>query len=134
VPPLVLPEEFAGRVAVVTGGTDGLGEHLSRTLVSLGADCFFCGRREELGRSLAKRWGEKAHFVRCDLSSADAARAFVREAGGSRGHIDYLVNNAAVDPCRPFGETTMEEFDRVVAVDPRARKDITCSDDARWPI
>ena len=43
VPPLATPEEFAGKVALVTGGTDGLGEHLCRTLVSFGAEVFFCG-------------------------------------------------------------------------------------------
>lgn len=120
VPPLPSPDEFRGKVAVVTGGTDGLGEHLSRTLVSLGADCFFCGRREELGRSLAGNWGERAHFLRCDLRSEEDARAFVGQAGEFRGRIDYLVNNAAVDPCRPFREITLEEFDRVVAIDLRA--------------
>ncbi len=128
VPSLPSADEFAGSVAVVTGGTGGLGEHLSRTLVSLGADCFFCGRREELGRSLAETWNERlsegrtgrAHFVRCDLSSADEAAAFVREAGEFRGRIDYLVNNAAVDPVVPFREVTVEELDRVIAINLRA--------------
>ena len=120
VPLLPTAEEFAGRVAVVTGGTAGLGRHLSETLVSLGAEVFFCGRRGPLGEQLASEWGARAHFVRCDLACADEAAAFVRRAGDHRGHVDYLVNNAAVDPVRAVRDTSVAEFDRVVAIDLRA--------------
>jgi len=120
VPPLPSAEEFSGRVAVVTGGTDGLGEHLCRTLVSLGADVFFCGRRGALGETLEQELGERAHFVRADLANADEATAFVRQAGAYRGHIDYLVNNAAIDPEMPFEEIRIELLDKVLAVNLRA--------------
>jgi NAD(P)-dependent dehydrogenase (short-subunit alcohol dehydrogenase family) len=120
VPPLPSAEEFRDRVAVVTGGTEGLGEHLCRTLVGLGAHVFFCARGEERGRALAQEWGERAHFVRTDLADADEAAAFVREAGRFRGHIDYLVNNAAIDPEQPFEGITVELLDQVLAVNLRA--------------
>jgi len=120
VPPLPSREEFAGRVAVVTGGTDGLGGHLVRTLVSLGTDVFFCGRRETLGKELEEALGERAHFVRTDLAVAEEATAFVQQAGGFRGGIDYLVNNAAIDPELPFEDITLDLFDTVLAVNLRA--------------
>ena len=119
IPPLPTPEEFAGKVALVTGGTDGLGEHLCRTLVSFGAEVFFCGRREAPGRALQAEWGRRAHFVPCDLADVADARALVRQVGQFRGHLDYLVNNAAIDPEKPFEEIPVEEFDRVVAIDLR---------------
>lgn len=125
VPPLPTPEEFAGKVALVTGGTDGLGEHLCRTLVSFGAEVFFCGRRAELGRRRQAEWGERAHFVPCDLADVDAARALVRQTGELGGHLDYLVNNAAIDPDRPFEDISAEEFDRVVAIDLRSQFVVT---------
>jgi NAD(P)-dependent dehydrogenase (short-subunit alcohol dehydrogenase family) len=125
VPPLPTPEEFAGKVALVTGGTDGLGEHLCRTLVSFGAEVFFCGRRAELGRGRQADWGERAHFVQCDLAGVEAARALVRQAGELRGHLDYLVNNAAIDPDEPFEDISAEEFDRVVAIDLRSQFVVT---------
>jgi NAD(P)-dependent dehydrogenase (short-subunit alcohol dehydrogenase family) len=119
VPPLPTAEEFAGRVAVVTGGTDGLGKDLCRVLAGFGAEVFFCGRRAERGRSLQAEWGPRAHYVRCDLSSADEARAFVREAGEFHGHVDYLVNNAAIDPEAPFEQIGLDQLDRVLAIDLR---------------
>ena len=125
VPPLPTAEEFAGKVAVVTGGTDGLGKHLCGTLVSFGAEVFFCGRREQLGRDLERQWGQRSHYVRCDLSDADEARGFVRQAGELRGHIDYLVNNAAVDPDAPFEAIRIEDFDRIVAIDLRSQFIVT---------
>ncbi|HUG11696.1 MAG TPA: SDR family oxidoreductase [Opitutaceae bacterium] len=120
VPPLSSAEELRGRVAVVTGGTNGLGRHLARTLVSLGAEVFFCGRKAELGRTLAADWGPLAHFVPCSLESAQETRAFIEQAGAFRGSIDYLVNNAAIDPSIPFEETSLDEFDRVLAVNLRS--------------
>ena len=120
IPPLATPEEFRGSVAVVTGGTNGLGRHLAQTLVSLGTDVFFCGRREEAGRKLEGEWGSRAHFVACDLADAIATKSFIEQAGRLRGHIDYLVNNAAVDPVVPFEESKLEDFDRVVAINLRS--------------
>lgn len=120
VPPLPSAQEFADRIAVVTGGTNGLGRHLCQTLVGLGCEVFFCGRREEAGRQLVARWGPRAHFVKCDLADVRAAASFVHEAGAFRGHIDYLVNNAAIDPVIPFHKATVADFDRVVAINLRS--------------
>lgn len=125
VPPMPTAEEFAGKVALVTGGTDGLGKHLCGTLVALGAEVFFCGRRERLGQDLQAEWGERAHFVHCDLADADDARAFVAQAGELQGQLDYLVNNAAIDPDKPFERISIEEFDRIVAIDLRSQFVVT---------
>jgi NAD(P)-dependent dehydrogenase (short-subunit alcohol dehydrogenase family) len=120
VPPLASPDEFRGRVAIVTGGTCGLGRHLVRTLVSLGVDVFTCGRRAEPGRVLAAELGAQLHFVECDLVDADATKSFVEQAGGFRGHLDYLVNNAAIDPVVPFEDSRVEDFDRIIAINLRS--------------
>jgi len=121
VPPIPTAEEFAGKVALVTGGTDGLGKHLCAALLSLGAEAVFCGRREQLGRQLADQWGQRAHFIRCDLADADDAVAMVRQAGRIRGRLDYLVNNAAIDPDAPFETISLDQLDRILAIDLRAQ-------------
>jgi galactose dehydrogenase len=113
------PEEFAGKVAAVTGGSDGLGRHLVETLCGYGAEVFFCGRRVELGKQVEASVGTKGHFIQADLADAAQARGFIETAGGLRGHIDYLVNNAAVDQRLPFDEATAEDFDRMMQINLR---------------
>lgn len=118
--PLV-PEagEFARKVAVVTGGSDGLGRDLVKALVALGADVFFCASTRPKGRALAAALGRRAHFIQTDLRDPMAARRFVEQAAGFRGSIDYLVNNAAIDPRIEFARATVEDFDRLIAVNLR---------------
>jgi NAD(P)-dependent dehydrogenase (short-subunit alcohol dehydrogenase family) len=120
IPPLPTAQEFANKVAVVTGGTNGLGRHLCQSLIQLGSEVFFCGRRSDLGARLSGEWGRAAHFVQCDLANPAEAEAFVRQAGDRRGHIDYLVSNAAIDPVIEFSKATLDEFDRTVAIDLRS--------------
>ncbi|MEI8197928.1 MAG: SDR family oxidoreductase [Phycisphaerae bacterium] len=112
--------EFAGKIAVVTGGTMGLGRHLAQTLIEAGADVFFCGQREALGRQVADTLGSRAHFRACNLADAAQTQAFIRTAGEFRGHLDYLVNNAATDPRIELATATVEEFDKLVAINLRS--------------
>lgn len=120
VPPLPAPGEFADRVAVVTGGTDGIGKHLAVTLAQLGCDVFTCGRRRELGEAFEQEAGGRGHFVQTDLRQPDQLKRFVEAAGHLRGRIDYLVNNAAVDPIIPMAKMTLEQLQMVLEIDLRA--------------
>ena len=119
VPYLPMAEEFTNRVAIVTGGSDGLGRHLTQALVSLGSDVFFCGSTQSKGEAVSKELGPRARFVHLDLHDAGATTAFVEQAASQTGRIDYLVNNAAIDPRILFAEATVEEFDRLIAVNLR---------------
>ena len=118
-PPLPAAADFAGKVAVVTGGSDGLGLDLVTALVGLGADVFFCGSTRAKGVAAATALGPRAHFIRADLRAPAAARSFVQRAAAFKGRIDYLVNNAAIDPRIGFERATVEDFDRLIAVNLR---------------
>jgi len=118
-PPLPSAAEFAGRVAVVTGGSDGLGRDLVAALVALGAEVFFCGTQRAKGRGVATALGPRAHFIPADLRDPAAARAFVQQAAAFNGRIDYLVNNAAIDPRIKFEQATVADFDQLIAVNLR---------------
>lgn len=118
-PPLPSATEFAGRVAVVTGGSDGLGRDLVTALVTLGADVFFCASTRPKGVALAKALGPRAHFVRADLRNPAAARGFVKRAAALKGRIDFLVNNAAIDPRIAFERATVQDFDQLIAINLR---------------
>ena len=99
---------------MVTGGTSGLGQHLAAALAVLGADVFFCGTSAERGEAAERAIGPRGHFVRCDVRDPAAAAAFVQHAGQFAGRIDYLVNNAAVDPRIEFDKATVADFDRMI--------------------
>ena len=118
-PPLPPASDFAGRVAVVTGGSDGLGRDLVTELVALGADVFFCASTRPKGTALAKSLGPRAHFMQADLRSPAAARRFVKRAAAFKGHIDYLVNNAAIDPRLAFERASVRDFDQLIAINLR---------------
>lgn len=115
-----LPGEFAGRVAVVTGGTDGLGFDFCRSLAAAGAEVWFCGRRAIQGSAAAAAIGPRAHFFQADLAEPAAIEAFIERIDDAGGRIDYLVNNAATDDRIPIEEADAEACDRLWRVNLRA--------------
>lgn len=112
--------EFRGKVALVTGGTAGLGCHLTLTLAGLGVDVFFCGRDSERGRAVERQCGGRGHYCRCDLTVPEEIAALAATVTEFNGRIDYLVNNAATDRRVGFEEVTAGEFDHFIAADLRA--------------
>jgi len=119
VPIIPAREEFEGKTAVITGGTDGIGLHVVQALASLGAQVYFCGRNKTKGEAAEASLGSHGHFVQCDLADVKQASGFARTAGEAAGRIDYLVNNAAIDPRIPFATATVADFDRLIAVNTR---------------
>jgi NAD(P)-dependent dehydrogenase (short-subunit alcohol dehydrogenase family) len=105
--------EFAGRVAVVTGGSEGIGYDFCRALCEVGCEVYFCSRNPEKGRLAAKSLGKSAHYFQADLAAPDQIKAFAAYVRESAGRVDYLVNNAANDDRIKFDELTVEECDRM---------------------
>ncbi|MFE1232195.1 SDR family oxidoreductase [Streptomyces sp. NPDC059442] len=106
--------ELDGRVAVVTGGTRGVGAGITRAFLRAGAHVIVCARRppdaplEEAGRT--------AVFVPLDLRDPAAVEAFFADVARARGRLDVLVNNAGGTPYRLLGEGDAERHARVVAL------------------
>lgn len=88
---------FADRVAVVTGGSDGLGYDFSRALVAAGCEVYFCARHEARGKAAEARLGASAHFFAADLADPAQIAAFAGFVHEQAGRVDYLVNNIAMD-------------------------------------
>jgi NAD(P)-dependent dehydrogenase (short-subunit alcohol dehydrogenase family) len=105
---------FAGKVALVTGGTSGIGEGAARAFAAQGAKVIFNGRREALGRAVEesiRAAGGEALYVRGDISREDDCRATVAAATERFGRLDYLFNNAGIDrPPAPIESTSTAEF------------------------
>jgi NAD(P)-dependent dehydrogenase (short-subunit alcohol dehydrogenase family) len=82
------------RVVLVTGGSDGLGAALVRSLVGEGALVAYCGRRPDRVRALAGELGARVEGVVADVSTAEGVAGFVDAATSRWGRVDGLVNNA----------------------------------------
>jgi NAD(P)-dependent dehydrogenase (short-subunit alcohol dehydrogenase family) len=104
-----------GKVAIVTGGTSGIGRRMVERFVEEGATVFFSGRRAELGAEIAKATG--ATFIEADVAlEADAART-IATAAKLNGRVDVLVNNAGSPAVGGRLETLpLETFDTAIAV------------------
>jgi len=111
--------EFRGKVAVITGGSAGIGRHLTLKLAESGAEVFFCGRDAEAGRAVEARSGGHGHYCRCDVTHPEEVRDFIDAVLEFNGTIDCLVNNVAMDTRVKFDEATAEVFDRFIATDLR---------------
>ena len=112
--------EFSGKVAVVTGGSEGIGLDFSRSLCEAGCEVYFCSRNAEKGRLAAKALGAGAHYFQADLTAPEQIHAFAAHVRESAGRIDYLVNNAASDDRITFESLTVEECDRMWALNLRS--------------
>ena len=86
--------ELAGRVVVITGGTDGLGAALADVLVAEGANVAVCGRDPDRLAATADRLGDAGLAVRADVTERADLERFVADTVNRWGRIDGLVNNA----------------------------------------
>jgi NAD(P)-dependent dehydrogenase (short-subunit alcohol dehydrogenase family) len=120
---MALTIDLGGRVALVTGASRGLGRAMALALAEAGAGLALCGRSvgdlERVAHEAARHGGRVATF-RADLREPAAIEDMVRDALGTFGRIDVLVNNAGISGAdKPFLELTAEDWDAVLAVDLR---------------
>lgn len=114
-----------GKVAVVTGGTQGLGAAVVRQLALAGAaGIMACGRNADKGRAVAERThaetGVRSVFVVADLESVDDCRRVIAEADQAFGRVDILVNAAGLTDRGNLLNSSEDLFDRMFAVNVRA--------------
>lgn len=111
---------IAGKVALVTGASAGIGRQVALCFAEHGARVALCARREPEGGEVAAeivRRGGEALFVRADVTRASEVQAVVGKVLERFGQLDFAVNNAGVQgPLLPTAEYEEEEFDRIVAV------------------
>jgi NAD(P)-dependent dehydrogenase (short-subunit alcohol dehydrogenase family) len=88
---------LAGKVALVTGATEGIGTAVAEAFVAEGARVVAVARRAEQGERLASRLGDCCKFVAGDVAAVGTAERAIAEAERGFGPLDVLVNNAGVD-------------------------------------
>jgi NAD(P)-dependent dehydrogenase (short-subunit alcohol dehydrogenase family) len=110
--------DLTGRVALVTGGSKGLGKAMARGFAEAGADVVISSRHEDELRPTAAeiRSGtgvRVAHFV-ADMTRREDVRRLADSALAEMGHVDILVNNAGTNTPQPIDEIRDEDWDRLV--------------------
>jgi len=109
--------QLDGKVAVVTGGTRGIGWSIARALVREGASVFVCGRdarRVEAAVEELRNNGGRADGLAADVRRYEDCRRLIAAAAERFGGLDILVNNAGVGVFKPVDQISVEEWDEVI--------------------
>jgi len=116
-------QRLAGKVALVTGGSRGIGAAIARRLAAEGADVALTYTKgADAAASVVEKlegFGRKAIAIRADAADARAVRAAVEATVTAFGRLDILVNNAGTADPKPFEENSIEELDRLVDINVR---------------
>ena len=108
-----MAKDFAGKVALVTGGTSGIGKATALAFAEAGAKVVLTGRREKEGKEVVaeiERRGGAAAFFRADFSKEAEVKAAVDFVVATYGRLDVAFNNAGVESLGPLAEITEDKY------------------------
>ncbi len=112
--------KLTGRVALVTGGSKGLGKAMARGLAEAGADVIISSRHEdELKAALAEildGTGRRGAYLVADMARRDEARRLAQAALAKFGRVDVLINNAGTNTPQAVDAITDEDWDRIMEI------------------
>jgi 3-oxoacyl-[acyl-carrier protein] reductase len=118
-----VPKYLEGKVALITGGSRGIGAAIAKRLAADGANVTITYTKgADAAESVVKeieRAGRKAIAIQADAADADAVKAAVEKTVATFGRLDVLVNNAGTAVPKRFDETTLEELDRLIDINIR---------------
>src|SRR6266436_919617 len=118
-----MTRKLEGKIALVTGGSRGIGAAIAKRLAADGANVAITYTKGvEAAASVVKeieRTGRKAIAIQADATDAGAVEAAVERTVATFGTLDVLVNNAGTAIPKKFEETTLEELDRVIDINVR---------------
>ena len=106
-----MSNRLEGKVALISGGTSGIGAATTELFVAEGAKVVITGRSDEKGSTLASELGDAAHFVKTDVSNEAEIKHSVDETLSKFGRIDVLFNNAGGPTAGDVDNITSEQID-----------------------
>jgi meso-butanediol dehydrogenase/(S,S)-butanediol dehydrogenase/diacetyl reductase len=114
-----MTEDFAGRVAIITGGSDGIGLATAALLARRGAQVVICGRRQALldrARETIESEGGQVEAIQLDVADDAALTAMIDIVAQKYGRLDMLVNNAMSTHYAPISRLTLDHWRKDFAV------------------
>ena len=112
-----MTQDLTGQVAIVTGGSDGIGLATAALLVRRGAKVVICGRRQEqldIASAHIEAEGGTVEAVQLDVTDFPAFEALIQDVAARHGRLDMLVNNASTFYPTPLGAITEAHWDDLV--------------------
>ena len=109
--------DLSGRVAVITGGSIGLGRQMAEGLAEMGANLVLCARKKERCEQAAaelKALGVTTLALACDVTSPSSIQEVVSITAARFGRIDILINNAGTSWGAPVEEMRLEDWNKVI--------------------
>jgi NAD(P)-dependent dehydrogenase (short-subunit alcohol dehydrogenase family) len=109
--------DLSGRVAIVTGGSIGLGRQMAEGLAEMGANLVLCARKKERCEQSAeelKQLGVKTLALACDVKNPASVQAVAEDTVKQFGRIDILINNAGTSWGAPVEAMTIEQWNKVI--------------------
>jgi len=109
--------DLTGRVAIITGGSIGLGRQMAEGLAEMGANLVLCARKKERCRQAAEelqQLGVKTMAIGCDVKSAASIQEMVDATLAQFGRIDILINNAGISWGAPVEQMSLEDWNKVL--------------------
>ena len=114
-----------GQVAVVTGGSLGIGKSIAVLFAQEGADVVIISRKVEALKEVCKLNPQKITYVAGDITQTESIKKLVEYVKNKFGKLDILVNNAGWCPVQPLKEIKIEDYDKAFNLDVRALVHIT---------
>ena len=115
--------DFSGQVALVTGGTRGLGKQIADDLFNLGSDLIITGTNsnhiKELNHTLVPEKRKRVKYIAADFRDAENIKQFTKQIMAYE-RIDVCVNNAGINRINYIDETLLEDWDDIITVNLKA--------------
>src|SRR5580700_793021 len=113
---MAMTKKLEGKVAVITGGTEGIGLATAKLFVKEGAYVFITGRRQKQLDEAVKAIGSNATGVQGDVATMADLDLLYKTVGKVKGRVDIIFANAGVGEFVPFGDVSEEHFDKLLNI------------------
>lgn len=105
-----------GKIAVITGAAQGMGESHARTFINEGAKVVIADILEEKGHALADKLGENATFMKLDVTDANNWETVIAKVEKTFGPVNILVNNAGISMNKSIEDMTEDDYRKIVDI------------------